>query len=253
MRFIPAWFATSAAIVVSPFVPATASHSQPLVVAPPSPQVIADAPTPQPVVTVTASASAKVANDRMHAVLRAEADNADPGTAANEVNAKIGKAMTEARAVTGIDVSSAGYSTYQVSEPNRPSRWRVVQSIALDGSDFASIAALVTRLQSRGLLLSGLDFSVSREARQAAEGRLTGDAIRAWQQRAQAASRGFGAGGWRAGRVTIQTSEGGGPRPMFRAAAASVGSAPVAVEGGESEVTVTVSGEAILDTVRAPR
>ena len=229
------------------------AHAQPLVVAPPTQPIITDAPTPQPIVTVSASASAKVANDRMHAVLRAEADNADAGAAANIVNAKIGKAMDEARAVTGVDVSSAGYSTYQVSEPNHPPHWRVVQSITLDGKDFASIAALVTRLQAQGLLLSGLDFSVSRDARRAAEDRLTGEAIHAWQQRAQAAAQGFGSGGWRAGRVSIQTSESGGPRPMFRAAAASAAPAPISVEGGESEVTVSVSGEAILDTVRAGR
>ena len=227
--------------------------AQPVVVAPPAPQIVADAPTPQPVVTVSASASARIANDRMHAVLRAEADNADAGAAASGVNARIGKAMAAARAVAGVDVSSAGYSTWQVSEPNRPPRWRVVQSIALDGADFAGIAALVTRLQASGLLLSGLDFSVSRDARHAAEDRLTGEAIRAWQQRAQAAARGFGTGSYRAGRIAIQTSEGGGPRPMFRAAAAAAAPAPIAVEGGESEVTVTVSGEAILDTVRAGR
>ncbi|MBS0327105.1 MAG: SIMPL domain-containing protein [Proteobacteria bacterium] len=242
----------SAACTIA-LVVAGGAAAQPVIGAPPAQQIIADAPTPQPVVTVSASASERVANDRMHAVLRAEADNADAGAAASAVNTRIGKAMNAARAVSGVDVSNAGYSTYQVSEPNHPPRWRVVQSMALDGSDFASIAALVTRLQASGMLLSGLEFSVSRDARHAAENRLTGEAIRAWQQRAQAAAHGFGAGGWRAGRVSIQTSEGGGPRPMFRATAMAAAPAPVAVEGGESEVTVTVSGEAILDTVRAAR
>lgn len=230
-----------------------AATAQPVMVEPPISQVNVNAPTAQPVVSVSASASARLANDRMHAVLRAEAENADAGAAANEVNARIAKAMAEARAVAGVDVSSAGYSTYQVSEANHPPRWRVTQSIALDGSDFAGIAALVTRLQTRGLLLSGLEFSVSRDARRAAEDRLTGEAIGAWQQRAQAAAQGFGAGGWRTGRVDIRTSESGGPRPMFRAAGMAAAAAPVTVEGGETEVTVTVSGEAILDTLRAVR
>ena len=60
--------------------------------------------------------------------------------------------------------------------------------------------------------------------------------------------------GYRTGRVTIQTNDYGRPQPMFKAggvAATSV--APVSVEGGTSEVTVTVSGEAILDTLRSPR
>ena len=251
-RSIPASAAFATALVIACSA-AAQPVAQPVVVTPLAQQIVTDAPTPQPIVTVSASASAKIANDRMHAVLRAEADNVEAGKAANEVNLRIGKAMDAARAVGGIDVSNAGYSTWQASEPNHPPHWRVVQSIAIDGSDFASIAALVTRLQASGLLLSGLDFSVSRDARHAAENRLTGEAIRAWQQRAQAAAQGFGAGSYRAGRITIQTSEGGGPRPMLRAAAAAASPAPIAVEGGESEVTVTVSGEAILDTVRAGR
>jgi hypothetical protein len=41
---------------------------------------------------------------------------------------------------------------------------------------------------------------------------------------------------------------------MYKAGGvAATAVAPVSVEGGTSEVTVTVSGEAILDTVRPPR
>jgi hypothetical protein len=52
----------------------------------------------------------------------------------------------------------------------------------------------------------------------------------------------------------VQTNDYARPQPMFRSAGvAAAGGAPVAVEGGMSDVTVTVSGEAILDTVRASR
>ncbi|HMA31688.1 MAG TPA: SIMPL domain-containing protein [Casimicrobiaceae bacterium] len=216
--------------------------------------VIENAPTPQPIVTLSASATGSIANDRMHAYLRAEADNADATVASNEVNARMGKALAKAKAVAGIEVSTTGYTTWQVNEPNRPMRWRVTQSLALDSADFSALAALVTRLQSQdGMLLSGLNFSVSPTARRAEEDALTRQAIKAWQQRAQAAAEGFGAGGWRTGRVTIQTSDFGRPPVMRAAGMAATAAAPVAVEGGTTDVTITVSGEAILDTVRAPR
>jgi predicted secreted protein len=216
--------------------------------------VVDGAPTPQPVVGLSASATGSIANDRMHAILRAEAENADATIAANDVNARMGRALARAKATAGVDASTTGYTTYQVSEPNRPPRWRVTQSLAIESADFPALAALVTKLQAQdGMLLSGLDFSVSAAARHAAEDALTQQAIKAWQQRAQAAAQGFGAGGWRTGRVTIQTSDYGRP-PMIRAAGmAAAKSSPVAVEGGSTDVTVTVSGEAILDTVRAPR
>jgi hypothetical protein len=40
---------------------------------------------------------------------------------------------------------------------------------------------------------------------------------------------------------------------MLKSGMAAASAAPVNVEGGTTEVTVTVSGEAILDTVRAAR
>jgi predicted secreted protein len=212
-------------------------------------------PAPQPVITITASATNDVPNDRMLALLRAEADNADAGQAASIVNQRMARALSQAKAASGVEARTMGYSSYQISEQNRPLRWRVSQTLALESSDFVALSALVSKLQGgEGLLLSGLSFSASPEARHAAEDALTTQAIRSWQQRAQNAARAFGASDYRTGRVTIQTNDYGRPQPMFKAggvAATSV--APVSVEGGTSEVTVTVSGEAILDTLRSPR
>ena len=214
--------------------------------------VLESAPTPVPVVTITATATSNVANDRMHAFLRAEADNADAAAAANDVNARMGRALARARAVAGVEASTAGYSSYQVTEANKPQRWRVSQTLVLESGDFAALSALVSKLQSTdGLVLSGLNFSVSTATRRAAEDSLTQRAIQNWQQRAQLAVAAFGAGGWRTGRVTVQTNDYARPQPMYRSAGVAAASAPVAVEGGMSDVTVTVSGEAILDTARS--
>ena len=224
-------------------VTATHAHAQ---------TVLESAPTPVPVVTITATATSNVANDRMHAFLRAEADNADAAAAANDVNGRMGRALARARAVAGVEASTAGNSSYQLTEANKPQRWRVSQTLVLESGDFAALSALVSKLQSTdGLVLSGLNFSVSTATRRAAEDSLTQRAIQNWQQRAQLAVAAFGAGGWRTGRVTVQTNDYARPQPMYRSAGVAAASAPVAVEGGMSDVTVTVSGEAILDTARS--
>ena len=212
------------------------------------------APTPQPVLTVTATATSSVPNDRMHAWLRAEADSPDPAFAASEVNARIGRALSRARATRGVEASSSGYSTYQVAEKDRPSRWRVVQSIALESSDFLTLVGLVSRLQAEDKLrLSGLNFSVSPPLQRSAEDALIQPAIKAWPERADLASRGFGGTAWRPGRITVQGADFGRPQPMMRAQSMGVAAAaPVSVEGGTSDVAVTVSGEVILETVRPP-
>jgi predicted secreted protein len=209
--------------------------------------VIEAAPTPQPVITVTASASTDVANDRMYALLRAEADDADPVRAADAVNARMARALSRAKAMTGVEARTAGYSSYQISEPNRPPRWRVSQALALEGADFAALSALVSQLQSiDGLLLSSLNFSVSANARRAADDALTQEAIKRWQARAKTAARAFGATGYRAGRVSVQTNDYARPQPMLKGGMAA-SAAPVSVEGGTTELTVSVSGEAILE------
>lgn len=213
---------------------------------------LVEAPPPHPVITITASATHEVANDRMTAVLRAEADGADATQAASAVNSRMARALSQAKAVSGVDARTAGYSSYQISEPNRPILWRVSQSLALESGDFAALSALVSKLQgNEHLLLSGLGFSVSPAKRRAAEDALTAQAIKSWQQRAQAAAQAFGASAFRTGRVTVQTNDYGRPQPMFKAGGVAAASpAPVSVEGGTSDVTVTVSGEAILDTAR---
>ena len=211
-------------------------------------------PPTVPVITLSAAATASVPNDRMYAWLRAEAEQADPARAAADVNARMGKALARARVAQGIDAETSGYSSYQITEKNQPPRWRVTQTLALEGSDFAAMANLVSALQAEErMLLSGMNFAVSPSARHKAEDQLTQQALKAWQTRAQNAARGFGLEGWRAGRVTIQTGDFARPQPMMmRAAAAgmSASAPPVSVEGGNTDVTVNVTGEAVLDPSR---
>ena len=202
-----------------------------------------------PTVSVTASATASVANDRMFAWLRAEVDNADPARAAAEVNARIGKAIARVKSAPGVEVKTSGYSSYQWTD-KQVTRWRVQQSISLESSDFAALAALLTKMQAEDtLVMSGMSFGVSNDARRKAEDALTQEAIRGWQARAQSASKALGFDTWRVGRVNVATGEPPmRPQPMMRMTAAAAGAAapPVNAEGGNTDITVTVTGDAVL-------
>ena len=221
------------------------------VVAAPSGAQQSNLPVAQPVINVTASATSALPNDRMLAWLRVEIDNGDPTVAANEVNTRMGKALARAKAVKGVEASTTAYSSYQVSERNQPTKWRVSQTLQLESGDFSALSALVSKIQAEdGLVLSGMNFSVSTAARRASEDALTQQAIKAWQARAQSASQGFGAPSWRPGHVSIQTGDAIRPQPMMRAAAGAMAAASVAAEAGTSDITVTVSGEAILESAR---
>lgn len=206
-----------------------------------------------PSVAVTGAATGVVQNDRMQATLRIEADNANPAAAASDVNARMAKALARVKAVAGVDSKSAGYSTWQTFEKGKPSRWKVVQSLQLTSADFAALAGLVSRLQDDdGLLISSMTFSVSPESRRKAEDGLMREAIRAWQQRAATAADALGYAGWKTGRLSVATGDAvAPPRPYeMRAQATAAAGAPVAVEGGTTEITVRVSGDAMLENLK---
>ena len=224
------------ALVAIPVSPAVAQAPQ--VPAPPS-------------VNVSASSTATVTNDRLQAWLRTEAENVSPATAAAQVNTASAKALADAKAFPGIKVATMGYSTQQISEKGKPTRWRVSQTITLDASDFTAAATLLSKLQDEnGLLLSAMSFSITDKTRRDAEDSVTQQAIKAWQVRAEQAAKGLGFAAWHVGHVSVQTS-GGQPFPVMRAQPmAMAAAAPVAVEGGTTDVTVTVSGDALLDKNR---
>jgi predicted secreted protein len=206
---------------------------------------------PGPSVAVTGAASARVQNDRMQAIVRAEAEQTTAGAAAADVNARMAKALAGAKAVNGIEAKSAGYSTWQQWEKGRPGKWRVAQSLALTSADFPALAALLSKLQDEdGLVVSSITFALAPDTRRRAEDALTREAIRAWQQRAATAADALGFAAWRPGRLAVTTGD-MAPQPRMdmamRAQAAPGGSPPVAVEGGTTEITITVGGDAVLD------
>jgi predicted secreted protein len=209
---------------------------------------------PQPTVSVTASAMATVPNDRLQAWLRAEAENASSGAAASQVNAAVAKALASAKSYPAVKVATAGYSTYQVGDKPGAQRWHVTQTISLESQDFTAATTLITRLQEEGLLLSAMAFSLTDKARQDAEDGVTQQAIKGWQERAQRAAQGLGFSSWRPGHVIVQTNDGGRVYPVMRAQAmaAPASGAPVATEAGTTDVSVSVSGDALLGEPRPP-
>jgi predicted secreted protein len=208
-----------------------------------------------PSVSVNASATAIVVNDRLQAWLRTETENVSPAAAASQVNATMAKAIADAKAYPGVKVATAGYATQQITEKGKPTRWRVAQTMSLDATDFTAAATLMSKLQDEnGLLLSGMTFSLSEKTRREAEDSVTLEAIKSWQARAQQATQGLGFASWRVGHVNVQASGGAPVYPMRAQPMASVAAAPpVALEAGTTELTVSVSGDAVLDASRPTR
>lgn len=212
-------------------------------------QNIAAPPSDVTGVTLTASANMQVDNDRMTIVVQSEAEKPSATAAAAEVNAKMAKALATAKAVSGVTAKTLNYSTSQVMEKQKFVRWRVTQLMEIETADFAAGANLATKLQDDGLNLLSLTFGVSPEARRKALATLQHEALVEWQALAKQAAASMGFNGYTPGRLTVNAGD-SGPRPRFAQAMVAKAADAVAVSAGTSELTSTVTGEAILGSER---
>ena len=204
----------------------------------------AEAPVRYNVVELQADAQREVPNDLLNATLYVELNDPSPSALANAINKRVNEALRVAKEHPGVRARSGGNHTYPVySRGNALQGWRGRAEIRLESRDFESAAALIGKLQS-GMQLSGVNFSVSPEARRAAENELITEALAAFKARAEIVKAALGGRSYKIQRVGLTT---GHPpaRPLFAQQRAMASSAEVTtpeLEGGVSQMTVTARG-----------
>lgn len=197
------------------------------------------------IVELQAEAQREVANDTLSAQLYVEATDAVAAQVSNTLNRTINDALKIAADSKTVRVRSGNSQTYPVNDRNQKlTGWRGRAEIRLETRDFQAGAALIGKLQST-LQLSGMSFSVSPEARRAAENELITEAVAAFRVRADIVRHALGGAGYRVRNLSISSGGVVPPRPVLMramsAAAAPEVMAPQ-LEGGLSQVTVSVSG-----------
>jgi predicted secreted protein len=194
-------------------------------------------------VRLQSEASEPVGNDTMNVTLFAAGEQRDPARLADQINADMAWALDLAKQQTGIEVSTGNYRTWQVRHDNRMKGWQARQELVLESRDTAALSRLTGLLQEK-LQVASMRFSVSAETRTAVENRLIEQALTAFRVRADVVGDKLEAGGYRIVELNIGTSA-QQPPVVYRSrglTAALESDAPVAAEGGESDIRVTVSG-----------
>lgn len=185
----------------------------------------------------------QVRNDRMQAVLDVFGEDPDPVSLANRINQVMDWALRTAADYDNVQTKTGSYQIYPIHQKNIMRGWRGSQQLILVAGDFDQLGRLVGKLQER-MQVKSMDFSLFPQTRTVAEDQLIYAALEKFKGRAELVRENLGAVGYRIVDLTIHTG-GAVPRPvpMMRAQAAELESVAVpAVEGGESTVTVTVSG-----------
>lgn len=209
-------------------------------------------------VSLSAEVSTDVENDTLVAELYIQHQAKTAAEASQRVNASIGWGVDKAKAIDNIEVRTLDYSTSPVySQRPRSSAgeaftpeitaWRVSQAMRLESTDSETLSKLVTELQER-LAIRSIGYEVSKPLREATESLLIDEAIKAFQQRAQQITKGFGRENYQLVQVQINT---GGTRPPIAVKRAMVSEmaapAPVALEAGTSSLQVSISGTIELE------
>ncbi|MBI1364165.1 MAG: DUF541 domain-containing protein [Proteobacteria bacterium] len=202
------------------------------------------------VVSLTESASRKVAQDRISTSLRVEDRGGDPASLQGRVNDKMSRALSLARRYNKVDVSTGGYSIYRISSNDEPPQWQASQSIELDSADATVLLNLAGELQKLGFLSSGMTYYLSREKAASLTDDLLEEALKKLMERAQRMGQVLG-------KTNVQIAEvsygNGGyvPRPMMmkgmamESARASFAAAPVA-DGSDQSVDVNINATVYL-------
>jgi predicted secreted protein len=196
------------------------------------------------VVELQAEAQRDVPNDTLTAQFYVEASDPEARQVADTLNRTLNQAMAVAKGSPGVQARSGNSQTYPVYDRSQHlTGWRGRAELRVDTRDFQAGAALIARLQSM-LQLSSMSFSVSAEARRAAENELIPEAIAAFRTRADIVRRALDGRGYRIRHLAINSGGAPAPRPiMLRAmAAASSEVAAPQLEGGLAQVSVSVSG-----------
>jgi predicted secreted protein len=129
----------------------------------------------------------EVEQDTLVAMLQAHAEAPEPRAAQDQVNQAIEQAIATAATAAGVRRATGGYRVYQKYDAKgNTDGWIAEQDLRLTGSDAAEMLDLVGQLQDRGLLLQGLAYELSRQAREALEAELTSQAIEQVRARAEA-------------------------------------------------------------------
>lgn len=216
-------------------------------------------PANQTLLNISATERTRIEQDLLTASLRIELEGQDPVALQNEINTRMERALSAARAVPGLEVSTGHYYVYQYDRaPPRPlenseqpqnRRWRGGQSLEVMGTDADAILRLSGDLQALGLIMSSLNYSLSPARADETRDNLMEAALQRVTARAERAAAALGKADTRLVEITVDTDSMPHPPQMMMRSMAMESAADMATPSaapGMTDITLTVSARALL-------
>ncbi|UZE96334.1 SIMPL domain-containing protein [Alkalimarinus alittae] len=197
---------------------------------------------------LSVSAEDEIDNDIMKVTLLATHQASLSSEANKVVNKQMTSALEVLKKTSNIKYETGNYQTQPIYQNQQIAGWKASQEIELKSADFNQLSTLVGKLQ-KDLKISSMGFEVSKVVRQKAEQRLAVDALSQFKAHALLVQKTMGASGYQIVTADVNT---GSSRPpirysMMRSEMAMASDSPgPAVEGGNSTINVSVSGQVQL-------
>ncbi|UHL64341.1 SIMPL domain-containing protein [Paralcaligenes sp. KSB-10] len=202
-----------------------------------------------PQASLSAEASAQVAQDTVKITLASELDGASQAKVADQLSKTLASVMQEVSGKSKVKASSGNFRVWPMNNDHgKISSWHGRGEIYLESTDLAAASELAAKVSDR-MPIANLAFSVSAQARAKQEQALLAQAAQAFRERAKALTEAFGFASYTVRNVDLS---GGGahyaPAPRMMAMAADKAAVPL--EGGTEMVTVSVRGSIFLHSAQ---
>jgi predicted secreted protein len=210
-------------------------------------------PQNKDVLSLDATVSTEVIPDTAFVTLAAESSGADAAAITREVQLAINTGLAQAKATKEIEARTGGFNTQQRYN-NKGTRdgWTVRAELIIKSKDFATLGTLAGKLAQQKLMIANTGFEMSRAQRDREEAALIEGAIAAFRTKATTAAKAFGFSNYTLREVNLGSIGGDvRPQPKMMAMRAQIASASMeadamAIEGGKTVLTLTVSGSVLM-------
>ncbi|NJM32137.1 MAG: SIMPL domain-containing protein [Limnobacter sp.] len=204
-----------------------------------------------PQVSLQQEASIDVSNDLIGMNWQVQIEKPSAALAVKAVNQALEAALGKIKSKKALRNVRSNIQTYPVYDKNREiSHWRATGDLSFEQT-LLSLKEEGGQVQiEEPLALQSIVYSISPELAQRTESELLENALAAYRQKAERVAKELGYAHYRIGQISVNDS---GNRPMPIAAPRAMSlqakrfdTAEVAASGGESQISVGVSGSVCL-------
>ena len=210
-------------------------------------------PDGQVILNISATVREEVEQDLLVATLRYSAENREAKPLQNEINEAMQKALKRAKQEDKeiVKINTGSYNVYERTDNRtKEKKWYGQQTITIKSKDSDKVLKLAADLQEMGLKMTGLNYTLDPKTAVKIQDDLMEVAIQELSARANRVAKALGKSSAEIRELNTQSSSYAPQiRNYARAEMAMMSSdkmaAPVA-EAGESTISMTVNGRAII-------